>query len=239
VSRALVLVAVAACASPKRAPAPPASSVKELLALLDSGAARACACTDRACTEAAETDLAHDVDGAKVSATWVEDGTAREQAETAEWRTIRCMQAHDTTAYGFEALAVRYMSAEHDALCACHDDPCVAKVQAAMGPAYRHVVAVPIDNDAANTMTQLDTQITACVRAPHAAALDAWLGQMSGFRDRACACRDAACADAVTADFQTWAHAAPNVRTSQEEIRRIQTTGREIGACLEDARRAH
>lgn len=67
---------------------------------------------------------------------------------------------------------------------------------------------------------------------------DAFLAQMTGFRDRLCACKagDTACADKVNADYTIWFNAAPDDLWHDPEMKKKMTPiSEQFVACMTTA----
>jgi len=134
-----------------------------------------------------------------------------------------------------------------DAVCACNDAVCAARVSDEMSrftmDVREHGISRPkLAAQVQKHVLELASRATACVQrvtSSSAPITDAqrYVARNSEFKDRLCACKDIACGEAVAADLTKWsndflARPSDSSRMSQEGQTRLDVIEREIGECM-------
>jgi hypothetical protein len=194
-------VALVACGSPAAPPPLPASgtSVDALLTTLDAAADRACACTDRYCTDDVERELKDALQRHEPARPLLDDASLP-KLDAAVQRGIRCMWARGTVGYAYEAIALEATAAYRDRACACADRECLVALDGAPRTALTHLEAVPRSVELKEALQPLFQAANACKLEHYDAGADDPVGSLAAIADGACACKDSTCIrDAVDA----------------------------------------
>jgi hypothetical protein len=193
---------------------------------------RTCACTDTACFEQVDTDLAAYLRVATVNdpltarETWPGDLAALGKAEFR--RMYGCMRDHGYRARATGVVVLRKVDALREAACACSDAGCARRVSRVSARfATRLLDHVPrASPEVADAIVTSEHALIACLAAP---IREQEMLDLRAIRTDACACEDAACADEEAVALATVLRAGIPLDIPNEEIDEIVT---DVGACL-------
>lgn len=230
--RLLALLALLAACGGKSAPAPAKDTeqakIERDLAELKAFADRACACTDRACTDAINEEMADEFRTADLDAS--SGGTTPEQDQQIERdlvRMLECIVARGTQPDSLGVIAVRLFDRIRTEICACRDGACVMKSVDAWQDAMTRYGTFPLsDSDKADLEQRILPEATACFTTGGKIRVEEAVLELKAIRKDACACVDAACGSAAKAEVQAWGarhQTAPIDATTDQQLMEIVT----------------
>jgi hypothetical protein len=223
---------LAACGTPAAPKLPDSgTSVASLLATLDAAADRACACTDRYCTDEVDHELADALRRPDPARPLLDDAQLP-QLDAAMHRGARCMWAHDTVGTAYGAVAVEAAAAYRDDVCACTDRACVRALDGAPRAAMLHLIGVPLDPASRDAIGTFAKATAECKLAHAGIGGEDLIGEITALTDEACRCTDAACTRDVVDVFFAWAKAYEKVVATPDQGKTIAELGRKFTRCV-------
>ncbi len=202
--------------------AAPASAESELQAF----ARRACACTDKSCVEAIDHELAAysdslPLDSSLHSMNWSDQDPESVHAGTGQ-RLGECFATQGAAPSEFlNHLAVRSLEIYAHHACACDDDACLDEALDAFR-SFDDAKMIPTGVQAlADRFRASLGDLGRCLAPVLQTEFAQQRRDVEGFRDRACACADAACAEAMRkelVDYFTRATAIMLVTLSAPDV---------------------
>jgi hypothetical protein len=242
VKRAAAAIAVwlTACGS-EPAPREPVASTGPLsfeqhVTRIDELAVRGCACKDRRCVGAIEQELASMVAAVQLVAAdpALLESTVPARADALE-RLAVCMTDHEVASPRYGDALLAQTQKLRDLVCEeCRDRACSKSLSVALAPETDTVDWFPVDYDDLVALRPLINDINRC--AEPNAAVEAAFSDLEGIRADACACKDAACADAVRGRFNTFLGDHEDAVGTEEEAIQIGELVRAMNKCLDTAR---
>ncbi len=143
------------------------------------------------------------------------------------------------------------MTAFKDAMCGCKNAACVTRVNDEMGVYAKEQVRLgaprpTLTPEEQTRSIEISDQATRCIKAAMATASPSdaqrYVAKNAELKDRLCACKDIACAEAVAAELTRWsedflAHPNDSSTMSAEDQERMTTIEHDIGTCMRSLRR--
>jgi hypothetical protein len=227
-----MITLLAACGTP----APPklpatGTSVASLLATLDAAADRACACTDRDCTE----EVARELDDALVPPEQpraILIDAAYPEIYAATQRGMRCLWKHETVTYAYGKIDLETDTWVRDQVCACTDGACVRAVDDAIGHRFMETGEVPHSDEVTQADHPILTKRNECRDHAFESEGRALIESLSAVVERDCACTGADCKATAKADVEQWAKEHHDASASHEQIEEIRGLYDQLAGCL-------
>lgn len=218
----------------KVAPGAPADgSIDQALERLESLADRGCGCDDATCIAAVDAELATLLETIELpdpltrELSWPAEPAARRR--DAERRLRACVEEAGTPLWASSAVVVlRHVDELRSRACACTDATCAATIRDAL--AVGRLDALPPELPRQDEIRRVERDARACLEPFARARTAEAVAALRELSDRACACPDAACVEAVATESTAVLGAYADVEDSPE----LRAASDEYLACLDD-----
>jgi hypothetical protein len=231
------ILLVAACASAPHAPGRSKDPDLRRLEVIEDIGARACACTDRACAEELDEELAKAI-AASPAPRLFENAEVAPRVEAAAHEALACFWTQGHVARGFEGMVFEAAEGLEQKACSCQASGCKVEVSREEVSRSFHLRAFPVGDGRWKELNELRSATSKCLAedrapVPDSPIADDALAAYQELRDGICGCKDLACAKAYFPEYMVWLRHYGSLVPSTAQSERLNTVFAEARACTD------